>query len=94
MGLSRRVFTKEFKESAVGRLELAASVAEVVRACEVNPNVLNRWRRELRKYAARAYSGEGCAVGRRVLISGVQSSRAANLDKKDDCLTIKIRLTS
>ena len=37
MGLSRRKFTKEFKEAAVRRLELGASLAEVARACEVNP---------------------------------------------------------
>ena len=39
MGLSRRKFTKEFKEEAVRRLDLGASLAEVARACEVNPNV-------------------------------------------------------
>ena len=59
MGLSRRKFTKEFKEEAVRRLELGASIAEVARACEVNPNVLHRWRRELRNYGANAFSGEG-----------------------------------
>jgi len=48
MGLSRRRFTKEFKEEAVRRLELGASIGEVARACELNPNVLHRWRRELR----------------------------------------------
>jgi Transposase len=47
MGLSRRKFTQELKEAAIRRLELGASVAEVARACEVNPNVLHRWRREL-----------------------------------------------
>ena len=35
MGISRRQFTKEFKEAAVRRLELGASVGEVARACEV-----------------------------------------------------------
>jgi transposase len=59
MSLSRRSFSKEFKESTVRRLELGASVAEVARACEVNPNVLYRWRRELREYAAKAFPGEG-----------------------------------
>jgi transposase-like protein len=54
MSLSRRTFTKEFKEAGVRRLELGASVAEVARACEVNPNVLYRRRRELRKHAAKA----------------------------------------
>ena len=58
MGMSRRKFTKEFREETVRRLELGASVAEVARACEVNPNVLYRWRRELRNYGAKAVHGE------------------------------------
>ena len=53
MSLSRRKFTKEFKEAAVRRLELGASIGEVARACEVNPNVLHRWQRELREYGGR-----------------------------------------
>jgi transposase len=48
MGLSRRQFTREFKLAAVRRLEMGASIAEVARAFEVNPNVLQRWRREFR----------------------------------------------
>ncbi len=44
MGLSRRKFTREFKEAAIRRLDLGASVAEVARACEVSPNLLHRWR--------------------------------------------------
>jgi hypothetical protein len=37
MSLSRRTFTKEFKEGAVRRLEFGASLAGVRRACGVNP---------------------------------------------------------
>ena len=48
MGLSRRIFTKEFKLAAVQRLERGSSIGEVARALEVNPNVLHRWRREIR----------------------------------------------
>ena len=59
MGLNRRKFTREFKEAAVRRLELGASVAEVSRACEVNANVLHRWRRELREFGAKAFTGPG-----------------------------------
>ena len=59
MGLNRRKFTREFKEAAVRRLELGASVAEVSRASEVNPNVLHRWRRELRELGAKAFAGPG-----------------------------------
>src|SRR5579863_9477270 len=42
MGLSRRMFTKEFKLAAVQRLERGSSIGEVARALEVNPNVLHR----------------------------------------------------
>jgi transposase len=59
MSQFRRNFTKEFKEAAIRRLQLGASVAEVARACEVNPNVLHRWRRELREQGAHAFSGNG-----------------------------------
>jgi Transposase len=54
MSMLRRQFTKEFKEAAVRRLELGASVGEVARACEVNPNVLHRWKRELRDHGVKA----------------------------------------
>ena len=59
MGLSRRQFTREFKLAALQRLEAGASVAEVARAFEVNPNVLHRWRRELRQGPGNAFPGLG-----------------------------------
>ena len=59
MGLSRRQFTKEFKLAAVRRLEMGASIAEVARAFEVNPNVLHRWRREFRDGPGNAFPGPG-----------------------------------
>ena len=59
MGLSRRQFTKELKLAAIQRLEMGASVAEVARAFEVNPNVLHRWRREFRQGPGNAFSGLG-----------------------------------
>ncbi len=59
MGLSRRQFTKEFKLAAIQRLETGASVAEVARVFEVNPNVLHRWRREFRQGPGNAFPGLG-----------------------------------
>ena len=59
MGLCRRQFTREFKLAALQRLETGASVAEVARAFEVNPNVLHRWRREFRDGPGNAFSGSG-----------------------------------
>lgn len=57
--MSRRKFSKDFKEAAIRRLELGASIAEVSRACEVNPNVLHRWKRELRDLGPEAFASNG-----------------------------------
>ena len=59
MSLSRRRFTQEFKLPAVERLQRGASVAEVVRTFEVNPNLLHRWRRDFRQGPGNAFPGEG-----------------------------------
>jgi len=59
MGLSRRQFTKEFKIDAVRRLEQGISIAEAARALEVSPNVLHRWRRELREAPGNVFPGNG-----------------------------------
>src|SRR6201981_4160519 len=59
MGLSRRIFNKEFKLAAVQRLEQGVSMGEVARALEVNPNVLHRWRRELRQGPGNVFPGHG-----------------------------------
>src|SRR5436309_12151377 len=59
MGLSRRTFTREMKLAAVQRLETGASIAEVARAFEVDPNVLHRWRREFREAPGNAFPGLG-----------------------------------
>ena len=59
MGLSRRQFTREFKLTAVKRLEEGVSLGEVARALEVNPNVLHRWRREFQQGPGNAFPGLG-----------------------------------
>jgi len=66
MGLSRRIFTKEFKLAAVRRLEQGVSIGEVARALEVNANVLHRWRREFRQGPGNVFPGTGSSVGPRV----------------------------
>jgi transposase-like protein len=71
---SRRKFSKEFKQTAVRRLEGGQSVAEVARAMEVHPSDLHRWRREFQEHGARAFSG----VGRK----RAEESRVAELERK------------
>ena len=82
MGLSRRRFTKEFKQAAVRRMETGASIAEVARACEVNPNVLHRWRREFRDGVDRAFPGLGKKKA--------EESQLAELERKIGQQTVEI----
>ena len=71
---TRRKFTKEFKQTAVRRLESGQSVGEVARALEVHPSDLQRWRRELREHGERAFNGAGK--------KRAEESRVAELERK------------
>ena len=82
MGLSRRQFTQAFKLAALQRLEMGASVAEVARAFEVNPNVLHRWRREFRQGRGNVFPG----LGKRRW----EESRLAQLERKIGQQTLEI----
>ena len=82
MRLSRRKFTLEFKETAVRRLEMGVPVAEVTRTSEVNPSELYRWRRELREFGAKAFTGAGR--------SRADENRIAALERKVGQQTVEI----
>ena len=71
---SRRKFNKEFKQTAVRRLESGQSVAEVARALEVHPSDLYRWRRELQEHGERAFTGAGN--------QRAEESRVSELERK------------
>jgi transposase len=59
MGLSRRKFTKEFKIAALRQLDAGLSIAAVARSCEINPNLLHRWRRDFQQAPEHAFPGLG-----------------------------------
>ena len=89
MGLSRRQFTKEFKLAAIRRLEQGVSMAEVARALEVNPNVLHRWRRELRQGPGNAFPGNGnqrWSEGRIAELERKVGQQALEIDFLNGCL--------
>jgi transposase len=81
MVLSRRQFTQEFKVAAVQQLEAGKSVAEVARAFEVVPSLLQGWRRQWRENPQDPFPGQG----RRM----VQESREAELERKIGQLTME-----
>ena len=82
MSLSRRRFTQEFKLAAVERLDQGASAAEVSGAFEINPNLLHRWRRELRQGPGNAFPGEGKCRW--------EETRTAELERKVGQQTMEI----
>src|ERR1035437_7722475 len=89
MGLSRRLFTKEFKLAAVRRLEQGVSIGEAARALEVNPNVLHRWRREFRTGPGNAFPGNGkerWAEGRIAELERKIGQQALEIDFLKRCL--------
>ena len=89
MGLSRRMFTKEFKLAAVRRLEQGVSIGEVARALELNPNVLHRWRREIRQGPGNVFPGNGrqrWSEGRIAELERKIGQQALELDFLKGCL--------
>ena len=91
MGLSRRMFSKEFKLAAVQRLEQGVSLGEVARALEVNPNVLHRWRREIRQGPGNAFPGNGkqrWSEGRIAELERKIGQQALEIDFLKGCLQL------
>ena len=81
MGISRRIFTRQFKVAAVKEVDSGKSVAYVARRLEINPNLLHRWRQDLKRNPSTAFSGNG----KRMLAE----SREAELERKIGQLTME-----
>jgi transposase len=68
---------------------MGVSVAEVARACEVSPNVLYRWRRELREFGSRAFAGPGRSRGEEQQVARLErkvGQQALEIDFLRGCL--------
>jgi len=59
MALKRRQFTKEFKLQVVHEVQAGKSLAQAAREHEVHANTIIEWRKNLEKYAERAFQGNG-----------------------------------
>lgn len=81
-GKSRRIFTREFKVAAVKELETGKPAGNVARGLEIKPNLLHRWRQELRKQPSKAFSGQGKRME--------ADSREAELERKVGQMTMEI----
>ena len=80
--ISRRKFSKEFKQTAVRRLAGGKSPGEVARALEVHPSDLYRWRRELDEHGGKAFSGAGR--------KRAEDDKVADLERKIGQQTLEI----
>jgi transposase len=80
-GTSRRIFTREFKVAAVKELESGKPAGYVARRLEIKPNLLHRWRQELKKQPTKAFSGQGKPV--------LGESREGELEQKIGQLTME-----
>lgn len=80
MGLSRRVFTREFKLAAIREIDSGKAVGTVARRLEVSRHVLYRWYREFKKHPTKAFSGRGKPIA---------VSREAELERKIGQLTME-----
>lgn len=57
---TRRVFTKEFKEEAVGQVTAGGrSMRDVARSLEIDDGLLSKWVRSSREEGADAFRGQG-----------------------------------
>jgi transposase-like protein len=75
--------------AAIERLERGVSVGEVARALEVNPNVIQRWRREFRQGPGNAFPGLGkrrWAEGRVAELERKIGQQAVEIDFLKRCL--------
>lgn len=55
----RRKFTREFKLQVLAEIAAGKSLAQVARQHQLHPTLINRWQKQFRQYADRAFAGNG-----------------------------------
>ena len=80
--ISRRKFSKEFKQTAVRQMAGGKSAGEVARALEVHPSDRYRWRRELEEHGGEGFSGAGR--------KRAEDNKGADLERKIGQQTLEI----
>ena len=89
MSTTRRKFTREFKLSAVKRLQSGFPVGRVARELEVNPGQLHTWRRQFKERPNSAFSGEGRRRQEETIVAELErkiGQQAVEIDFLRGCL--------
>src|SRR5215216_3197654 len=55
----RRKFNREFKLQVLAEIAAGKSLAQVAREHQLHPTLINRWQKQHRQYADRAFAGNG-----------------------------------
>jgi transposase len=87
MDLSRAVYSRDMKISAMRALDAGATNAEIARKYQVSPHLLERWRSEWRAKGDLAFPG----IGRRgaALPAVDEARRIAELERKIGQMTME-----
>ena len=87
MDLSRAVYSRDLKITAMRALDAGASTGEIARKYQLSPKLLERWRGEWRARGEAAFPG----IGRRVagLPTLDDTRRIADLERKIGQLTME-----
>jgi transposase len=87
MDLSRAIYSRDLKITAMRALDAGASTGEIARKYQLSPKLLERWRGEWRARGEAAFPG----IGRRVagLPTLDDTRRIADLERKIGQLTME-----
>jgi transposase-like protein len=87
MDLSRAVYSKDLKVTAMCALDTGATTAEIARKYQLSPKLLERWRGEWRARGEAAFPG----IGRRTASLPVvdDARRIAELERKIGQMTME-----
>ena len=87
MDLSRAVYSRDLKLTAMRALDAGARVGEVARKYQVAPKLIERWRGEWRARGEKAFPG----IGRRTaeVPAADEAGRIAQLERKIGQLTME-----
>ena|SRR6516165_5025911 len=87
MDLSRAVYSKDLKVTAMRALDAGATTAEIARKYQLSPKLLERWRGEWRARGEAAFPG----IGRRAASLPVvdDARRIAELERKIGQMTME-----
>jgi transposase-like protein len=84
--LSRAVYSRDLKITAMRALDSESTNAEVARKYQLSPKLMERWRGEWRAKGELAFSG----IGRRGIDEpGLDEARIAELERKIGQLTME-----